>query len=41
MENAMNCLGKALQTATADHYTGKAIMDHIDLILTITDELID
>jgi len=41
MEAAIDCIGKTLQMIEKNKYMGKAIYDHLDAIVTITDELFD
>lgn len=41
MQNLINTIGKILQTATKDQWTGKAIYDNLDTLVLVTDELID
>ena len=41
MEAAMDCIAKTLQMIDKNKYIGKAIYDHLDAIVTITDQLFD
>lgn len=41
MEAAINCIGKTLVMIEKEPLVGKSIYDHLDSIVTITDELID
>ena len=41
MEAVIDCIGKTLTMIEKEHLVGKAIYDHLDSIVTITDELID
>lgn len=41
METAIDCIAKTLQMIEKNKYIGKAIYDHLDAIVTITDELFD
>ena len=41
MEAVIDCIGKTLVMVEKDQLVGKAIYDHLDSIVAITDELID
>ena len=41
MEAVIDCIGKTLTMIEKDQLVGKAIYDHLDSIVTVTDELID
>ncbi len=41
MENLINTVGKILQLASKDQWTGKSIYDNLDALVLVTDELID
>lgn len=41
MEAVIDCIGKTLMMIEKDQLVGKSIYDHLDSIVTITDELID
>ena len=41
MEGVIDCIGKVLTLIEKEPLVGKAIYDHLDSIVTITDELID
>lgn len=41
MENLINTVGKILQLASKDQWTGKSIYDNLDTLVLVTDELID
>lgn len=41
MEAVISCIGKTLMMIEKDQFVGKSIYDHLDSIVTITDELID
>lgn len=41
MEAVIDCIGKTLAMIEKEPLIGKAIYDHLDSIVTITDELID
>ena len=41
MEAAIDCIGKTLALVEHGPFVGKTIYDHLDSIVTITDELID
>jgi hypothetical protein len=41
MEGVIDCIGKTLMMVEKEQWVGKSIYDHLDAIVTITDELID
>jgi hypothetical protein len=41
MEAVIDCIGKTLMMIEKEQLVGKSIYDHLDSIVTITDELID
>ena len=41
MEGVIDCIGKVLTMIEKEQFVGKAIYDHLDSIVTITDQLID
>ena len=41
MEAVIDCIGKVLSMIEKEPFIGKAIYDHLDSIVTITDQLID
>ena len=41
MEAVINCLGRVLQLATKEPWSGKAVYDNLDAVILATDELID
>ena len=41
MEEVINCVGKVLEMVTKEPWVGKAVYDHLDSLVIVTDEVLD
>lgn len=41
MEGVINCVGRVLEMTTKEQWMGKAVYDHLDAIVVVTDEVLD